>query len=55
LPQSCNAQGRCVLLSQEFEGNVDHLVTGHGGVFMIETKHRGYKPADLSIRAGRDR
>ena len=35
-------------LRQEFEGNVDHLVTGHGGVFMIETKHRGYKPADLS-------
>ena len=23
-------------------------MTGHGGVFMIETKHRGYKPADLS-------
>ena len=35
-------------LRQEFEGNVDHLVTGRTGVFMIETKHRGYKPADLS-------
>jgi nuclease-like protein len=35
-------------LRQEFEGNVDHLVTGPTGVFMIETKHRGYKPADLS-------
>jgi Nuclease-related domain len=35
-------------LRQEFEGNVDHLVTGRAGVFMIETKHRGYKPADLS-------
>ena len=34
-------------LRQEFEGNVDHLVTGPTGVFMIETKHRGYKPADL--------
>jgi len=35
-------------LRQEFEGNIDHLVTGRTGVFMIETKHRGYKPADLS-------
>ena len=35
-------------LRQEFEGNVDHLVTGPTGVFMIETKHRGYRPADLS-------
>jgi hypothetical protein len=35
-------------LRQEFEGNVDHLVTGRTGVFMIETKHRGYKPLDLS-------
>jgi nuclease-like protein len=35
-------------LRQEFEGNVDHLVTGRTGVFMIETKHRGYKQADLS-------
>jgi hypothetical protein len=35
-------------LRQQFEGNVDHLVTGPTGVFMIETKHRGYKPADLS-------
>jgi Nuclease-related domain len=35
-------------LEQEFEGNVDHLVTGPTGVFLIETKHRGYKPADLS-------
>ena len=34
-------------LRQEFEGNVDHLVTGPTGVFMIETKHRGYKPSDL--------
>lgn len=35
-------------LRQQFEGNVDHLVSGRTGVFMIETKHRGYKPADLS-------
>jgi hypothetical protein len=35
-------------LRQEFEGNVDHLVTGRNGVFMIETKHRGYKPVDLA-------
>jgi Nuclease-related domain len=34
-------------LRQEFEGNVDHLVSGPTGVFMIETKHRGYKPSDL--------
>ena len=35
-------------LEQQFEGNVDHLVTGPTGVFMIETKHRGYRPADMS-------
>ena len=35
-------------LPQEFEGNVDHLVNGPTGVFMIETKHRGYRPVDLS-------
>lgn len=34
-------------LRQEFEGNVDHLVSGPSGTFMIETKHRGYKPVDL--------
>jgi hypothetical protein len=34
-------------IEQPFEGNVDHLVSGPSGVFMIETKHRGYKPADL--------
>jgi len=34
-------------LRQEFEGNVDHLVRGPTGAFMIETKHRGYKPSDL--------
>jgi hypothetical protein len=34
-------------IERPFEGNVDHLVSGPSGVFMIETKHRGYKPADL--------
>jgi hypothetical protein len=34
-------------LEQPREGNVDHLVSGPTGVFMIETKHRGYKPAHI--------
>jgi hypothetical protein len=34
-------------LRQESEGNIDHLVSGPNGVFMIETKHRGYRIADL--------
>jgi hypothetical protein len=32
-------------LEQPREGNVDHLVSGPTGVFMIETKHRSFKPA----------
>src|SRR5947208_9826911 len=32
---------------EQREGNVDHLVSGPTGVFMIETKHRGFQPADL--------
>jgi hypothetical protein len=35
-------------LRQEFEGNVDHLVSGPTGVFMIETKHRSFKTTDLA-------
>ena len=34
-------------LEQRFEGNIDHLVSGPSGVFMIETKHRGYAEAHL--------
>ena len=34
-------------LRQNAEGNIDHLVSGPTGVFMIETKHRGYKPSAL--------
>jgi hypothetical protein len=34
-------------LEQRSEGNVDHLVSGPTGVFMIETKHRGFQPSDL--------
>jgi hypothetical protein len=29
-------------IEQEFEGNIDHLVSGPGGVFMIETKEKRY-------------
>jgi hypothetical protein len=29
-------------VEQEFEGNIDHLVVGPGGLFMIETKERRY-------------
>jgi hypothetical protein len=48
--QELRAEGFTVThdLRHQFEGNVDHLVRGRSGVFMIETKHRGYKPADLS-------
>ena len=30
-------------IEQPWEGNVDHLVAGPTGVFLIETKHRRYK------------
>jgi Nuclease-related domain len=32
---------------QRGEGNVDHLVSGPSGVFMIETKRWEYEPRDL--------
>ena len=32
---------------QAAEGNVDHLVAGPTGVFMVETKHRSFKASDL--------
>jgi hypothetical protein len=34
-------------LRQPGEGNVDHLVSGPSGVFMIETKRRWYEPRDV--------
>jgi hypothetical protein len=34
-------------IQQRSEGNVDHLVSGPSGVFMIETKRRSFKPTDL--------
>ena len=34
-------------LEQSGEGNVDHLVAGPTGVFMIETKRSGYTERDL--------
>lgn len=35
-------------IEQDYEGNVDHLVSGPGGVFMIETKWRRYEDAHLA-------
>ena len=32
---------------QEYEGNIDHLVSGPGGVFMVETKLRRYEVRQL--------
>jgi hypothetical protein len=42
-------EGYAVLhdIPQKFEGNIDHLVSGPSGVYMIETKHRGYRDDDL--------
>lgn len=34
-------------IEQSYEGNVDHLVSGPTGVFMVETKQRRYKEGDL--------
>lgn len=34
-------------LARPGEGNVDHLVSGPGGVFMVETKWRRYEDRDL--------
>ena len=30
-------------VEQDGEGNVDHLVSGPSGVFLVETKYRGYE------------
>jgi hypothetical protein len=35
-------------IEQDREGNVDHLVSGPSGVYLIETKHRRY--ADDQLR-----
>jgi len=42
-------EGYAVLhdIPQEFAGNIDHLVSGPSGVYMIETKHRRYQGGDL--------
>jgi hypothetical protein len=34
-------------VEQEHEGNVDHLISGPGGVFMVETKWRRYEEHHL--------
>lgn len=34
-------------IEQQYEGNIDHLVSGPGGVFMIETKARAYRDGQL--------
>jgi hypothetical protein len=34
-------------IEQEHEGNIDHLVSGPSGVFMIETKWRRYQESHL--------
>ena len=35
-------------IEQEYEGNVDHLLSGPGGVFMVETKWRRYQDKHLT-------
>ena len=42
-------EGYAVLhdIPQEFAGNIDHLVSGPSGVYMIETKNRRYQKTDL--------
>jgi hypothetical protein len=34
-------------IEQRHEGNVDHLVNGPTGVFLVETKYRGYEQENL--------
>jgi Nuclease-related domain len=35
-------------IPQDREGNIDHLVSGPNGVYVVETKSRAYKPQDLT-------
>jgi Nuclease-related domain len=35
-------------LEQSFEGNIDHVVAGPNGAFLIETKHRRYEDRALA-------
>lgn len=44
--EALRAEGFIVMhdIEQAGEGNIDHLVSGPRGVFLIETKHRGYLP-----------
>jgi Nuclease-related domain len=34
-------------IEQRYEGNIDHVVSGPTGVFMVETKQRRYQDVDL--------
>lgn len=35
-------------VEQEYEGNIDHIASGPGGVFLVETKLRRYQDRDLT-------
>jgi nuclease-like protein len=35
-------------IPQAHEGNIDHVVSGTNGVYLIETKSRGYRPQHLT-------
>jgi hypothetical protein len=35
-------------VAQRYEGNIDHIVSGPGGVFMVETKLRRYEARQLT-------
>jgi hypothetical protein len=35
-------------LEQPFEGNIDHVVAGPDGAFLVETKHRRYEERALT-------
>jgi hypothetical protein len=35
-------------IEQRHEGNIDHLVSGRNGVFLVETKARRYRTGDLA-------
>jgi len=34
-------------VEQRGEGNIDHIVSGPTGVYLVETKARGYRPEQL--------
>lgn len=49
--ETLRRQGFIVMhdLENGFAGNVDHLVSGPTGVFIVETKFRAYRDADLPV------